>query len=293
MGWKGASDSSRNVPAEYFIPKSLQGDFARLTDFLTPFVTEARLARFHDVSRARSRFVVPVFENTHHTHNVSAILRTCDALGFQDAYFCYHDPEMRFRLKDSVERGSSTWLSPRRAGSIARCAGALRASGFAIALVSLPTFYTTAAHYVDELPSFAAQELASGAFETARAGRGVALVFGNEKAGVSSEWTGHADFYVHIDMHGFVESLNVSVCAGVLLHALRTSLEERDPRFLLGKHEAELLVEHWMARSVTNGPEVVRDKAPALWPWFDFVRKGMFFDPFDDMAPGKRREGLS
>lgn len=292
MGWKGASDSSRNVPAEYFIPKSLLGDFARLTDFLTPFVTEERLARFRNVSKGRSRFVVPVFENTHHTHNVSAILRTCDALGFQDAYFCYHDTEMRFRLKDSVERGSSTWLSPRRAGSIERCAGALKASGYAIALVSLPTFYTTAVHYVEELPSFAAQEMGGEPFERARAGRGVALVFGNEKAGVSPEWTEHADFYVHVDMHGFVESLNVSVCAGVLLHALRTSLEGRERRFLVAEHEAELLVEHWMARSVTNGTEVVRDKQPGLWPWFDFVRKGMFFDPFDDISPGKRRATL-
>jgi|GEM_PF-608434 len=286
----------KNLAGEYNIPKSLQCDFGKLFDYLGAFATDERNARFHSVVGARTRAIVPVFENTHHNHNISAILRSADALGLQEAYFCYSDKGMHFRLKDSVERGSSTWLSVRRAVSVEECARYLRASGHAIALVSLPSFERTASHYQAQLPSFAAQEIGGVAFEAARAHRKVALVFGNELKGVSEEWNEHADMYVHIDMHGFVESLNVSVCAGILIHTLRRALEANNSavlargeadRFCLAPHERALLLEHWIARSVIRAPELVQAGRPDLWPYFDFVRKGLFFDPFGNL-PNRR-----
>jgi tRNA (guanosine-2'-O-)-methyltransferase len=287
--WSGASDLSRKIPGEYFIPKSLQSDFGSLLPFLGTFATDTRTERFVRVSKARSRFIVPVFENTHHSHNISAILRTADALGLQDAIFCYSETDMRFRLKDSVERGSSDWLSPRRAGSVTQCAETLRASGFCILAVSLPSFERTAEHYRGGLPSFSAQNIDSPHFESFRAGRKVALIFGNELHGVSEEGTSQADGYVHVDMHGFVESLNVSVCAGILLQALRCSLEAKEPGFRISDDERGLLLEHWMARSVTRATELVQVHRPALWPYFDFVRKGLFFDPFNNLHVRKPR----
>lgn len=287
--WGGASDLSRKIPGEYFIPKSLQTDFGSLLPFLGTFVSETRTERLERVSKARSRFVVPVFENTHHSHNISAILRTADALGFQDAIFCYTQNDMRFRLKDSVERGSSDWLSPRRAESVDQCARALQASGFCRLAVSLPSFERTAEHYRQTLPSFSAEDLPGAKFEEFRAGRKIALIFGNELHGVSQEWTTHADGYVHVDMHGFVESLNVSVCAGILLHSLRCSLEANEPGFRISEDESRLLLEHWMARSVTRSAELVGVHRPALWPYFDFVRKGLFFDPFHNLHERKAK----
>ena len=287
--WNGASDLTRKSPTEYFIPGSLQGDFQQLFDYLGTFVSDQRIQRFESVSAARSRFVTPVFENTHHSHNISAILRTADALGFQDAVFCYDDPAMRFRLKDNVERGSSGWLSPRRGGSVADCAARLQAGGYALMLVSLPSFERTADHYSTALPSFAAQDIGSPEFEAMRAGRRVALVFGNELHGVSEEWSARADAYVHVDMHGFVESLNVSVCAGVILHALRRVLEKKEASFCVTQDERGMLLDHWMSRSVTHAVDLIQANRPALWPYFDFARRGMFFDPFDNLHERRPR----
>ena len=37
----------------------------------------------------------------------------------------------------------------------------------------------------------------------------IALVSGNEKLGLAEEWAQYADGYLHVEMNGFVESLNV------------------------------------------------------------------------------------
>ncbi len=286
--WTGASDQTRKLPGEFFIPKSLQGDFLAVSDYLSGFVSEQRRERFLRVASERSRFVAPVFENTHHVHNISAILRTSDALGFQDAFFCYTLKDMHFRLKDGVERGASAWLSPRRATSMRACAELLKACGYAVALVSLPSFERTSDHYRGDLPSFAVQDIVSAEFEAVRARRKLALVFGNELHGVSEEWTEHADLYLHVDMHGFVESLNVSVCAGILLNALRRALDARESEtFRVNADERGLLLDHWFARSVTNAPDLVRVHHPEVWSYFDFVRKGLFYDPFDNLTERK------
>jgi len=46
-----------------------------------------------------------------------------------------------------------------------------------------------------------------------------ALVTGNEREGVSSEFLAAAQQRVRIPMRGFVESLNLSVATAILLHA--------------------------------------------------------------------------
>lgn len=49
----------------------------------------------------------------------------------------------------------------------------------------------------------------------------VALVLGNEVTGVEDEVRAYCDVVAHVPMHGIKESLNVSVCGGVLLYGLR------------------------------------------------------------------------
>jgi tRNA (guanosine-2'-O-)-methyltransferase len=224
---------------------------------------------------------MPVFESTHHSHNISAILRTADAFGFQDVGFVYNQPEMKFRISDSVERGSSTWLCARRTNSISHCATVLKSSGYKIFLVSLPSFARTSTHYESTLPSFAAHEIGSETFQHVVNGHRIALVSGNEKYGISEEWVPFADGYLHVGMNGFVESLNVSVCAGILLHALRTQWLLPRGGELLTEGEQNLMVEHWIARSCQNARQVMERNAPLLLPWFEFVRGGKFFTPFD------------
>jgi TrmH family RNA methyltransferase len=57
--------------------------------------------------------------------------------------------------------------------------------------------------------------------------RRVALVVGNEGAGVSEHWHAAADAVVAVRTPGPVESLNVAVATGILLYTLRRETRER------------------------------------------------------------------
>ena len=278
--WSGPDDNSRTLRTDYFIPADLQEDFGKAKEVLSATLTEERLLRFASVASTRTRAVMPVFESTHHCHNISAVLRTADAFGFQDVSFVYNQPDMKFRLSDSVERGSSTWLSARRTTSIAKCAAALKQSGYMIFLVSLPSFARTSVYYKGELPSFAAQEIGNQQFIDLVGHNRIALVSGNEKFGLSENWAEFADGYLHVDMSGFVESLNVSVCAGILLHALRTQWLPKTISHTLSSQQQSLLVEHWITRSCQNARAIVERENALLLPWLDFVRGGKFYSPF-------------
>jgi tRNA (guanosine-2'-O-)-methyltransferase len=272
---------TRNFPTDYFIPSDLQVHAGAIQNVLSHLLTEARLARFKSVAKSRTRAIMPVFESTHHCHNISAVLRTADAFGFQDVSFVYNQQNMKFRTHDSVERGSSSWLTARRTTSIASCAQVLKASMYKIFLVSLPTFARTADHYNDSLPSFSSQQIGSDLFNQVVGSNRIALVSGNEKLGLSQEWAPYADGYLHVDMNGFVESLNVSVCSGILLHDLKTRWLGRVRSSELLYHEKRLLIDHWISKSVPNARQVVERTHPRLLTWFDFVRSGDFYRPFD------------
>jgi 23S rRNA (guanosine2251-2'-O)-methyltransferase len=47
------------------------------------------------------------------------------------------------------------------------------------------------------------------------------LIVGNENKGVSSLLIDKSDFVIKINMHGHVQSLNVSVATGILLNAVK------------------------------------------------------------------------
>lgn len=49
----------------------------------------------------------------------------------------------------------------------------------------------------------------------------IALIMGNEVSGLEPEVLEYADALVHVPMYGMKQSLNVSVCAGVVLYGLR------------------------------------------------------------------------
>jgi tRNA (guanosine-2'-O-)-methyltransferase len=267
----------------YTIPSHLEPHLGSLRALLSAQMTEERLSRFSEVLDGRSRDVVAVFQDTHHSHNISAVLRTCDALGFQDALFVYKDEYRNPRLKDCVERGAASWLSLRRAETIADVVKALKSSGYLVGLVSLPDFRDSAGYYSSNLPSFSNLEISGERFCNFVAGRRIALVFGNEAVGVACDWVCHADFYCHVGMTGFVESLKLSVCAGILLSRYRVVIESRAIFGWsegLNPDERALLFDCWCAQSLANARRIIAHNHPELKEYYDFVMPGRYFQPF-------------
>lgn len=165
--------------------------------------TQRRVDRFESVIAKRQPTLTVVLEDVFDPHNASAVLRSCDAVGVRDIHLVYVNQEPPKRSFGKSSSGSAAkWLNLHFHESIEACYAHLREQGF--------TIIATALH--DD-----SHELYDVDFT-----KPTALVFGNEKEGVSEAGLAGADGTVYIPMQGMVESLNISVsCAVTLYEAMR------------------------------------------------------------------------
>ena len=164
-------------------------------------ITERRLHRMRGVLDRRQPDLAVVIENVHDLHNVSAVLRSCEAVGVPTVHLVYTQ-EVLPDLNRCVSASALKWLEILEHPDIASCYGWLRERGFAI----YATHLDAASHDLYDLDLT----------------RPSALVFGNEQRGVSEEALRTADGGLVIPMMGMVQSLNISVaCAVTLYEALR------------------------------------------------------------------------
>jgi tRNA (guanosine-2'-O-)-methyltransferase len=188
-----------------------------------------RRERFTRVLEQRLPDLAIVIENVHDPHNVSAILRTCDAVGVMRAELLYSlEPFPKIGKKSSSSAGK--WIDRRKHRSVQECYSTLRGEGFRILATRLDA---------------AAVSLYECDLTTP-----VALVLGNEHRGVSDEAAAEADGLISIPMRGMIESLNVSVAAAVCLYE---AYRQRRARGLLNTpafppDRSAALLEEWLAR---------------------------------------------
>lgn len=167
-----------------------------------PFVTPERAEKLRRALERKQPTLTIVLENVHDPHNVSAVLRSCDAVGVVEAFLVYNG---RQKFPDLGERSSASakkWIDLHQFTTVEDCFAALRQRRY--------TIYTT--HMSSDAASLYSLDLT---------GR-VALVFGNEHSGVSEEALRLADGNVLIPQVGMIQSLNISVaCAVSLFEASR------------------------------------------------------------------------
>lgn len=165
--------------------------------------TRRRVDRFESVIAKRQPSLTVVLEDVFDPHNASAVLRNCDAVGILEVHLVYVNQEPPKKTFGRSSSGSAAkWLDLHFHDSIDDCYAHLRARGF--------TILATALHNDS-------RELYDVDFTQPSA-----LVFGNEKDGVSEPGITGADGTVYIPMQGMVESLNISVsCAVSLYEAMR------------------------------------------------------------------------
>jgi tRNA (guanosine-2'-O-)-methyltransferase len=165
--------------------------------------TTRRQARVEQVLRRRQPDLAVVLENVHDPHNVSAVLRSCDAVGVLRVHLIYtYEMPPAGTFARTTSASAAKWIEWTRHDAVASCYDALRADGFAV----LGTMLGEASQDLYELDLC----------------RPTAIVFGNEMRGMSEEAAQLADGTIFIPMMGMVQSLNISVaCAVVLYEALR------------------------------------------------------------------------
>lgn len=204
----------------------------RLPEKLTKWPrTGRRQTRIATVLARRQPDLTVVLEDVHDPHNVSAVLRSCDAIGILRAHAVYVEEEPPERSFARTSSGSAAkWVEVARHDSVETCFAQLRAEGLRILVTALePTS-------VDLFDTDLRQP--------------TAIVFGNEMRGVSRQAIDLADGVLSIPMMGMVQSLNISVaCAVTLYEALRQRRSAgmyAVPR--LEKDIMETMQEDWLRR---------------------------------------------
>jgi tRNA (guanosine-2'-O-)-methyltransferase len=165
-------------------------------------MTPERYNRLTSVLNKRQPDITVVLENVFDPHNISAVMRTCDAVGIQDVYILNNKipPHKKWGYRSSST--ATEWLTIHQYTNVNECFDELRKHYIKIFATHLGEDSKDIYHLDFTEP--------------------VALIFGNETFGVSEEITKLVDGNFIIPQVGIIKSLNISVaCAVTLYEAFR------------------------------------------------------------------------
>jgi tRNA (guanosine-2'-O-)-methyltransferase len=165
-------------------------------------MTEHRFNRLASVINHRQPDLTIVLENVFDPHNISAVMRTCDAVGIQNIYILNNriPPHKKWGNKSSST--AAKWLTIHQFTDIEECFTEIRKKYQKV--------------YASHLGENSMNVYKMNFTES------VALIFGNETFGVSDEIRKYADGDFIIPQMGIIKSLNISVaCAVTLYEAFR------------------------------------------------------------------------
>jgi tRNA (guanosine-2'-O-)-methyltransferase len=162
------------------------------------FMTPERRARLLSVLNKRQSDLTVVLENVFDPHNISAVMRTCDAIGIQELYVLNTKIPRHKKWGAKSSSSAAKWLTIHQFTDANACFEALRAKYSRILTTHL---------------SSDAVNLYDIDFTSS-----IALVFGNEHSGVSDEIRAMADGNFIIPQVGIIRSLNISVACAVTLY---------------------------------------------------------------------------
>lgn len=161
-------------------------------------MTVERREKLLRVLKNRQSNLTVVMENVQDPHNISAVMRTCDAVGIQDLYILNTKIPRHKKFGAKSSSSALKWLTIHQYENVNECFDALRKN--------FDTILTT--HLSSD---------AIGLYEIDFT-KSVALVFGNEHDGVTEETRLLADGNFIIPQMGIIQSLNISVACAVSIY---------------------------------------------------------------------------
>ena len=154
-----------------------------------------RYQRLKSVLNKRMSNLTVLIENVEKPHNLSAIIRSCDAVGVLEAYAIFNKEKLL--TFNSTAQGSQKWVQINQYKKATEAIKILKKKGFKLYGTNLNP------KSID--------------YRECNFKEATAFVLGAEKWGISKEASSLIDEHIHIPMRGMVESLNVSVAASALL----------------------------------------------------------------------------
>ena len=161
-------------------------------------MTSERTDRLTSVLNKRQDDITVVLENVFDPHNISAVMRTCDAVGVQEIFILNTKIPRHKKWGAKSSSSAAKWLTVHQFDDVKQCFSALRTRYSSILTTYLGND-SISLHQLDLTKS-------------------IALVFGNEHTGVSDEIRELADGNFVIPQAGIIQSLNISVACAVTLY---------------------------------------------------------------------------
>ena len=167
-----------------------------------------RFERIKNVLNCRMKNLTVLVEAVNKPHNLSAILRTCDAAGVFEANFISERDKVK--TFNSTAQGSQKWVKLNNHETTISAVSELKKKGFKL-------YGTTLNERSTDYRNFDYSE-------------NTCFVLGAEKWGLSDQLISKVDESIFIPMSGMVQSLNVSVAASILLFE---AIRQRESKSLL------------------------------------------------------------
>lgn len=169
-------------------------------------MTPERYQRILEVLQRRQPDLTILTEDVHKPHNISAIIRTCDAVGVFEVNCLNSIQKEDTPTFKQVAKGSQKWIELQDRSKIETAINELQQRSFKV----------YAAHFSSIAIDYRQIDYT----------KPTAILLGAEKWGVSKKAAALVDGHIIIPMLGMVQSLNVSVAAAVILfEAQRQRLE--------------------------------------------------------------------
>jgi tRNA (guanosine-2'-O-)-methyltransferase len=161
-------------------------------------MTPARRERLLAVLEKRQNDLTVVLENVSDPHNISAVMRTCDAVGIQEIYVLNNKIPKYSKWGKKSSSSAAKWLTVLQFTNTQECFNELRKKYSRILTTHLSSD-AVGLYDIDFTKS-------------------TALIFGNEHDGVSEETRNISDGNFIIPQVGIIRSLNISVACAVTLY---------------------------------------------------------------------------
>jgi len=168
--------------------------------------SKQRIERIEKVLENKQPNLQLFLDSVHDSHNLSAILRSCDAVGVLKLF--YTNPNnQNLKIHKTITQGTQRWVEHRKIHNDKKI------------------------EFLKQKQEEGFQVIATNIEESAISFREVnytlptVIVVGNEKDGVSDNILSIADKSILIPMKGMVQSLNVSVATALILYEAQRQLE--------------------------------------------------------------------
>ena len=205
-----------------------------------------RFERIKAVLKCRMADLTVLIENVEKPHNLSAILRSCDAVGVLEAHAVCRDGKTS--TFNSTAQGSQKWVKLHKYQKIESAVQVLKKQGFRLYGTNLG--------------------IKSRDYRECDFTGPTAFVLGAEKWGLSQAANSMMDQSIYIPMRGMVQSLNVSVAAATLLFE---ALRQREKQGLvpasgegMSKELYEEIIFEWAYPEVAQWCQLKDRKYPSI-----------------------------